>query len=318
MFDHILVPLDQSSLAEFVLPHAAAFAEVYDADVKLVHVMECPAPSERNKPVDPLTWEFCRAEADSYLKNISNRFQEIGLPAEAVLLEGQPAKAIIDYARTHHINLIMMSSHGKTGMSRWNVNSVGRKILQASQISSFIVRAYNPAFSALTGLRYRRLLVPLDGSLRSECVLPTAETFARRHRANLLLGHVVVRPEMPRQTPLTEADKSLIQQFVDRNLAAAEGYFDRLLKRLTVDFIPRMMVSENIAISLHQLVEDEGVDLVIISAHGHSGYSQWPFGSLASSFIEYGTTPLLIVQDLPQEDLTHSRAEEAARETKGH
>lgn len=318
MFNKILVPLDQSSIAECVLPHAAAFAEIYDAEVRFIHVLECPSPFNRYQPIDPLTWKFCKAEAEAYLNTVKERFHKIGLAPETALLEGQPAQAIVNYAHDHAINLIMMSSHGKTGLSRWNVNSVVRKILQSSQISSFIVRAYNPTVTDLDGLRYSRLLVPLDGSLRSECVLPTAETFAQRHQASLLLGHVVVKPEMPRQAPLAQEDIELIQRFVNRNISAAEEYFQRLLKRLTVDFIPRLLVGENIAISLNQLVEEEGVDLVVISAHGYSGYSQWPFGSLTSSFIEYGTTSLLVVQDLAQNELVLSRAEAAAQEIKGH
>ena len=106
-----------------------------------------------------------------------------------------------------------------------------------------VIRAYNPIVAELEGLRYRRLLVPLDGSLRSECVLPTAATLTQRHQASLLLGHVVVKPEMPRQTPLNQDDLDLIQRFVNRNLAAADDYFKRLLIRLTVDFVPRLLVS---------------------------------------------------------------------------
>ena len=318
MFNKILVPLDQSPIAECVLPHVTAFAEVYEAEVKLVHVLECPSPTNRYQPIDPLAWKFCKAEAEAYLIDVENRFYQVGLSPESVLLEGQPAEAIVNYARSHGINLIMMSSHGKTGLSRWNVNSVVWKILQASQISSFIVRAYNPTVADLMGLRYSRLLVPLDGSLRAEFVLPTAETLAQRHQASLLLGHVVVKPEIPRHTPLVKDDIKLIQRFVDRNMAAAEDYFQRLEKRLSVRFIPRLLVSENIAISLHQLVEDERVDLVVICAHGFSGHNQWPYGSLASSFIEYGTTPLLVIQDLAQNVLALSRAEEAAQEIKSH
>jgi len=318
MFSKILVPLDQSPIAECVLPHVVAFADVYDSEVTLIHVMECPSAADRYQPIDPLSWRLCKVEAKACLNNVAARLGRAGLDPELLLLEGQPAQTIIDYARSHGINLIMMSSHGKTGMSRWNVNSVVRKIIQESLISSMVIRAYNPIVSELDGLRYRKLLVPLDGSLRSECVLPTAVSLTQRHQASLLLGHVVVKPEMPRQTPLNQDDLALIQHFVDRNLAAADDYFKHLLTRLAVDFVPRVLVRENIAISLHQLVEDEAVDLVVISAHGYSGNAKWPYGSLTTSFIEYGTTPLLIVQDLEPNDLALSRAESAAREMKGH
>ena len=318
MFEKILVPLDQSQIAECVLPHAAAFAKIYDADVQLLHVLERPSLSDRFHPIDPLAWQFYKSEAEAYLNKVADSLNQAGLNPNIVLLEGQPAQTIINYAISHDINLIMLSSHGQTGLSRWNVNSVVRKILQVLQVSSFLVRAYNPIATDMVDLHYHRLLVPLDGSQRSECVLPTAETFAQRHQASLLLGHVVVKPEMPRQTPLNQDDLDLIKNFVDRNLSAADNYFQRLLKRLTVDFIPRLLVRENIALSLHQLVEEEVIDLVMISAHGYSGYGKWPYGSLTSSFIEYGTTPLLIVQDLAQKDMSISPAEEAAKAIKGH
>lgn len=318
VFNNILVPLDQSPIAECVLPHLVAFAEVYDANVKLIHVLECPSSTDRLQPIDPLTWRLCKAEAEAYLGDVTDRLRQRGLAPESVLLEGQPAQTIIEYARSHHINLIMMSSHGKTGLSRWNVNSVVRKIIQRSLISCAVIRAYNPSAADLGGLRYRKLLVPMDGSVRSECALTTATTLTQRHKSDLLLGHVVVKPEMPSQTPLTQDDHELVQRFVDRNLTAAEEYFRRLLTRVAVDFVPRVMVSENIAISLHQLVEDEEIDLVVISAHGYSGSCVWPYGSLTTSFIEYGTTPLLIVQDLEPGEVAPSPAETAAREFKGH
>ncbi len=318
MFNRILVPLDQSPIAESVLPHVVAFAEVYQAEVKLIHVMDCPAATDRFQPIDPLAWRLCKAEAEAYLNDITGRLNQVGLEPEPILLEGQPAQTIIEYARRHDINLIIMSSHGKTGLSRWNVNSVVRKIIQESLISCLVVRAYKPVETELDALRYQRLLVPLDGSLRSECVLPTAETLTQQHRGSILLGHVVVKPEMPRQTPLDQEDLFLAQRFVDHNLAAAKAYFKRLTTRLTIDFVPRLLVSENIAICLHQLVEDEEVDLVVISAHGYSGQAKWPYGSLTTSFIEYGTTPLLIVQDLDPNDMALSQAEVAAREIKGH
>jgi nucleotide-binding universal stress UspA family protein len=318
MFNKILVPLDQSPIAECVLPHLVAFADVYDAQVTLIHVMECPTAANRLQPIDPFAWRLCKAEAEAYLNDVVDRLCQAGLDPKPLLLEGQPAQTIIEYAHSHAINLIMTSSHGQTGMSRWNVNSVVRKIIQESLISSVVIRAYNPVVDELVGLRYGRLLVPLDGSLRSECVLPTAATLTQKHRASLLLGHVVVKPEMPRQTPLNQDDLDLIQRFVDRNLAAADNYFKRMLTRLAVDFVPRLLVSENIAISLHQLVEDEAVDLVVISAHGYSGHAKWPYGSLTTSFIEYGTTPLLIVQDLEPDDLALSQAQAAAKEFKGH
>src|SRR5690606_31309523 len=81
-------------------------------------------------------------------------------------------------------------------------------------------------------------------------------------------------------------------------------------------FEPCILVSNDAALSLHELVEQRQVDLVILSAHGYSGKSRWPYGSITTSFIEYGTTPLLVVQDMQPQDLELTEAEIVVRKTK--
>jgi nucleotide-binding universal stress UspA family protein len=79
-----------------------------------------------------------------------------------------------------------------------------------------------------------------------------------------------------------------------------------------------VLLSDHAAESLHDLVEQANVDLVVLSAHGHSGGTKWPYGSLVVNFIAYGTTPLLIMQDLSPDEVERTRAEMLARERKGH
>ena len=67
-------------------------------------MLECPSPTDRYQPIDPLAWKFCKAEAEAYLNNVEDRFQQIGLAPKSILLEGQPAQAIVNYARSHAIN----------------------------------------------------------------------------------------------------------------------------------------------------------------------------------------------------------------------
>jgi hypothetical protein len=68
-------------------------------------------------------------------------------------------------------------------------------------------------------------------------------------------------------------------------------------------------VSDNVISTLHHLVDDEAVDLVILSAHGYSGQRKQPYGSVGVNFIIYGTVPLLIVQDLAQQEIERTQAE---------
>lgn len=316
MFKRILVPLDGSSVAECVLPHVVALAHIYDAAVEIIQVLNDDAG--RAQPTDPMEWELRKAEAEAYLEETASSLQATGVDVVSRLLEGQPAVRIVEYAHEAESELIVMSSHGRAGLSRWNVNSVVRKVVQRAHISTLIIRAYHPTDAGLGQLRYGRILVPLDGSQRAECVLSTATTFCQHHDSHLLIGHVVVRPEMPRQIPLTSEDQALVERFVERNKVLAGEYLDSLRERLPLAFEHQLLVDDDPALALHKLAVDRNVNLVIMSAHGYSGKKKWPYGSITTSFIEYGSTPLLVIQDLPPQEVEETEAEAAAKESKGH
>ncbi|MDY6877806.1 MAG: universal stress protein [Chloroflexota bacterium] len=318
MFDHILVPMDGSSLAECVLPHAMAIARVCESQVTLLRVLERTQARDATQSIDPLDWHIRRAEAEAHLNELSTRLQKAGLRTENALLEGQAAERIIEFSHSHAVSLVILSSHGRSGLSGWNVSSIVQKVILRVRTPLMIVRAYQPIASDLADLRYRRLLVPLDCSQRAECALPLATTLARFHEAELLLLHVVSKPEMVQRAPLTHKDTALADQLTERNRLAATRYLENLGARLSPNIQSRVLISDNAAAALHDMVEQEKADLVVLSAHGYSGRTKWPYGSMAVNFIAYGTTPLLIVQDLPPGKMEYTRAEIAAREHKGH
>jgi nucleotide-binding universal stress UspA family protein len=311
MFNKILVPLDGSPLAECILPHVVALARHNEVEVTLLHVLEQNNPPDQARPVDPIRWRFRQVEAKTYLENISQRLQEISFPGsvETVLLEGQGAERIIELAHELQVDLIALSSHGRNGLSGWNVSSVVQKIILRAYTSIFMARAYQPYQSDLANLRYHRILAPLDGSQRAEYILSHLATLAQDHQAEILLTHVVVQPEMPRRMPLTPEEKELSQRLVELNREEVIGYLDQLKSRLPDTLQTRVLVSDNLIATLHQLVEDELVDLVVLSAHGYSGTRKYPYGSVSTSFIAYGSTPLLIIQDLPAQEIEPNPAE---------
>jgi nucleotide-binding universal stress UspA family protein len=318
MFEHILVPLDGSPLAECVLSHTVALAQTFGARVTLLQAVERGRATGLNRAIDPLSWHIRKVEAEAYLDEIVARLQAVDLRTDKVLLEGLAAERIIEFAHDQDVSLILLSSHGQSGLSEWNINSVVQKVILRAYMPVLIVRAYQPAISDLTGLRYRRLLVPLDGSQRAECVLPLASSLARFYDSQLLLAHVVSRPEVPRRAPLTQEEIELADRLTELNRREAVTYLEDLRSRLLSDAQIRLLISEYAAAALHELVVQENVDLVLLSAHGYTGEAKWPYGSVALNFIAYGTTPLLIMQDLPKEELERTQAEISAREHKGH
>jgi nucleotide-binding universal stress UspA family protein len=320
MFDHILLPLDGSPLAECVLPHAVALAQAFGARITLLRVLVPPEDDDEcgSSFIDPVVWSVRRQATEGYLVRVAERMQALDLNVAHVVLDGPPAQRVVEFAWDNDVNLIILSSHGRSGLSRWSVSSVAQKILDLASSSVLIVRAYSSQPTALADLRYRRIVVPVDGSSRAECALAAAGALAGQHESQLTLVHAIQRPTFPRRAPLSQDDIDLIELLVERSRDAAEEYLRDLIAVVPGDARNQLLVSEDGATSLHELVETEQTDLVVMSAHGRSGKNRWPFGSLTTSFIQYGGTSLLIVQDLARDALAPSKAALAAEQQKGY
>ena len=317
MFEHILVPLDGSALAEKVLPHAVTMAQTFDARLTLLRAVERRSDAEAQSVIDPLSWEIGKSEAEAYLDQIRARLADTDLQVDQMLSEGAAAERIIGFARTNDVDLIVISSHGRSGLSEWNISSVVQKVILGGYTPALIVRAYRPGPADLGDLSYRRVLVPLDGSQRAECVLPLAVALARSQDSMLLLARVVAEPEAPRRIAMTDEERILVDRLTELNQRQARDYLERVASSLSVKVEPHVLEG-NTPVALHKLVQERDVDLVVLNAHGYSGEAAWPYGSVALNFIAYGNTPLLIMQDIPREEIETTAAEKAAQERKGH
>jgi nucleotide-binding universal stress UspA family protein len=318
MFEHILIPLDGSSLAECVLPHGLAVARALGARATVLQVVEQAEAAGRTGAIDPLEWQYSEAQAGAYLQEVAARLRLAGLPTAQVLLQGDPAERVIDHAQAEHVDLLLLSSHGRSGLSGWNVSSVVQKVLARAYLSILLIPAYHPATTEISTLRYERILLALDGSQRAECVLPLASALAAQHASQVILAHVVRKPELPRRAPPSRDDQELANALTERNRIEASRYLEEVRSRLSLTAEIRLLVEDHVAVSLQQLALEEKVDLVLLSAHGYSGGTRWLYGSLPTSFIMYGNKPLLIVQDLPREAIEPTAAELAAREFRRH
>ena len=305
MLDPILVPLDGSQLAECVLPHAIAIARSFDTEVTFLGMLEKKQAGQSAQLFDLLNWQINKTKAALYLEKNRKQFQDSNLRARTVVLEGLDAEGIAEYAQNQGMKLIILSSHGRNGMTQWGISSVTQKIILSAPTSLLIVRASpsgeNPA-GWLEGPAYQRILVPLDGSQRAENVLPIIQRLAQYHKSQIHLAQIIQIPEMPRQMPPAQEDIDLSNQIVERNREEAARYLENVKSRSLLEGLEvqtHLMISENAATALHQLVEKEQIDLVALSAHGYSGNHEWPYGGMVNNFIMYSKVSLLIVQDLP-------------------
>lgn len=311
MFENILVPLDGSRLAECVIPHAIAFGEANQSQVHLLRVVVSSPEDPRADPGDPLDWKCRKMEAEAYLERIAARFLDRGIRAHFKVGEGQPAEAIVDYGHGADIDLVMLSSHGRDGLTGWNMSSVVQKVILRAQTSIMLIRAQQPDDPGAAH-RYRRILLPLDGSRRAESVLPTAVDLSRSWSAELLVAHVVERPEMPRRRPLSESETALAEKVVEANRAEAAQYLSDLKQRFGLPIETHLYIDDRAAARLHRFVDEQDVDLVVLTAHGFAGDTDWPYGSIVTTFLVYGTAPLMVYQDVPTEAHRLAQPEHAA------
>jgi nucleotide-binding universal stress UspA family protein len=311
----ILVPLDGSSLAAAALAHAIGLASLPEARVTLLRVVE---RTTAQQSVDPLDWHLQRSEAQAYLEQTSEMLKEfLPNPPEIVLLEGRAADRIVDYAQSEGYDFLVFTSHGRGGLTGWNMSSVASKIAVRAATSMLLVRPSTSSVAqyeaSLQPVRYRRILVPLDGSQRAEHVLPMASSLAEHHGAELVLLHVVVKPELIQRMPLTDDEIELVDKVVFRNQRQAIDYFEQLGSRLAVRPETRVLIEEDVAGALHHFVNDNMIDLVVLSAHGYTGHQQWAFGSLVTSFLTHGITSMLVMQDMPGQASPTLKIENAAQ-----
>jgi nucleotide-binding universal stress UspA family protein len=201
----------------------------------------------------------------------------------------------------------MLSSHGQSGLSPWNVNSVAQKIIHLAGKSFMLVRAYREDIDQPARANYRRIVVPLDGSKRAECVLPFAGRIAAAHEAEIVLVHALAPPDIMQRHTLTPEEQEAVAQLSRRNEIEAERYLSQVATQIEPKTVTYPISGSNAGQALLEFVNTNDVDLVVMSAHGYSSETMRPYGSVVSSFIDYSNTALLLIQDLPVEQIRPRR-----------
>lgn len=306
----ILVCLDRSSLSEVCLPYAISIAKAFGSEISLLHVMELRHEHPGPRTIDPLGWEISRQEARAYLERHEQATtRALGRPVEVRLEQGHPAERIVGVAREIGADLTILGSHGEGGAMAWNLGSTVQQVLAVTRSSVFVARSS----AAAPGVAIpKRILVPLDGSVRTESVLPTAARIAITFGAGLLLVHVVQEP-VPSSVLYSSEDLELAATLAAHLEAAARRYLETLRDRLAheVTNVQTLVIRHpNEHRCLLELSQQEHIDLVVLSAHGVTCDPARTFGSVTAHLLAHARAPLLVLQDLTHEiDRAHELAE---------
>ncbi len=345
MFNRILVPLDGSTLAERAIPHAEHFARIFGASILLLQVLEPLSYHENPKAVDPLSWQIRKAEADVYMQGIAARTREnLGESilqgakedksrVDYFIREGKTAENIVDFAHAENIDLIILTTHGSGGLSRWNISSVTQKVINLVYLNVLIVRAYDPSGSEGAKIHYRRILLPIDSSRRAETCLSAAielsrgETLLRNaaeadnsidfttENAKLVLAAIIKPPEIPIPKPYPLEIDQLYDQLMQVCRKAVSIYLDEMKERLPVECETRVVENDGVPFAIQELASEADIDLVVLSAHGYTGQFIWPYGTVTRNYIEHGTKPVLVIQDVPRSQVLPTAAQLAAEKS---
>jgi nucleotide-binding universal stress UspA family protein len=277
MLERILVPLDGSQLADQILvPMRATLSR--SSDVSLLTVVPSHAiPKDHSPGQDPLTVarRHLAARRDDLIAH--------GVCAHARLTVGDAASKILEAARGHGSTLIVMSTHGRSGAARFLRGSVAERVLRHSPIPVLVA---NPrALEGREEPRFRRILVPLDGSDRSAEILPLVAELAKLHGSEVILFFSI--PMLVSPEPIFASGPVMSVAEGEQLLEPFQrGFYDVPVKRRAAIGDP--------ASNILALIESEKIDLVAMTTHGRSGPSRWFLGSVAEQVTRHATCPLLI------------------------
>jgi len=301
VYKRMLVPLDGSELAEVVFVYAKELAGRLGIDIILFHV--CAPEEDKLLPMRRAyierSVETIRRQSEELQKKTGTQPGSKAIEVRGEVATGYPAEEIIRYAEANDVDLILMATHGRSGIKRWTMGSVADKVLRASKVPVWLVRAELPKEIVYDQLPTRKILVLLDGSELAETVLPHVEAVAKQRGAELVdvILLSVCEPALlpsyyPAAMPLNWDDH------VAKCKRSNGEYLAKIEKRLKeagLKVRSEVLVGKP-AEAIVDYVSKNPVNLIVMSTHGRSGPGRWVLGSVAEKVLLGVSSPILLVR----------------------
>jgi nucleotide-binding universal stress UspA family protein len=227
----------------------------------------------------------------AYLDKIAKRVESQSVRVEVNLRSGRPAQEILEAIEQVRPRLLVMSTHGRSGITRWYYGSVASRIAHEAPVATLLIGPKVPQ-DARAGV-VRRVLVPLDGSPLAEAALPFANEIAKSSGAEVLLVQVVW---WANQTFMLDVPAGTIDQIHGQLVESAKSALARAAKQLSLDRPVKTEVLRGPpAQTLIDFVANEAIDLVVMASHCRAGVSRAALGSLADRMLQ-SVAPVLLVR----------------------
>ncbi len=308
MYKKMLVPLDGSELAEVVFPCAKELAGRLDIEVILLYVgspvLSGFAPM--NRAYIERAAEIIKHQAQEVQEKTGIKPRSKPIKTRGEMAEGYAAEEILRFADENEVDLLLMATHGRSGLKRWVLGNVADKVLRASKVPVLLVRAGIPDETPYDQWPKTTILVPLDGSELAESVLPHVETLAKQ-RGTESINVVLLRVCEPPATPTYYAPEfsgvplnwgEYMDQEVARCKQVSKNYLagiEKRLKDIGISVQSEVLVGKATD-KIVDYAQENPFNLIVMATHGRSGLSRWVYGSAAENVLQAVSSPVLLVR----------------------
>lgn len=299
MIRRALIPLDGSELAEQTIPHLLRFTTPEQTELLLMTALSSSSFPLFNHTVRRVESErtsvSSKNEAGERIHVVAQQLNQAGFKVANQLLSGMPAESILHLAEEAFVDLIAMSTHGRTGLGLALLGSVADEVVRHARSPVFLV----PAGAVVKSEPLpRTILLPLDGTPLAETAIPAASQFARNTGATILLIRVVEpedsddesQDEQTTANPDYARERPMIRQ--------AASYLERMQLRLQLAGVSSrcQVKTGKPADIIARVVYAEDADLVVMSTHGRTGVDRVLHGSVVGQVISHTICPLLLMR----------------------
>jgi nucleotide-binding universal stress UspA family protein len=294
MYHKMLVLLDGSKLAEVVFTYAQELAARLNINLELLHV--CNTQNADQLPMRQVYIEHMAEILESKAAEIRSKIGDItGLDVKirGKVVVGYPAEEILKYVDENDIDLIMLSTHGGSGIRVWDMGEVANKVIRASKIPIWLVPSELKDEIIHDEIPLRRMLIPLDGSKYSEAVIPHGINIAQQRGAEteIVLIHIYKRLHS-----LYGVEELKRQQNQKKEM---KRYLDNIVKRIEKEKIKASykILSGDPAETIINFVKKNPTQLIAMATYGGSRLSRMVFGSVVEQTLHLiKKTPILLVK----------------------
>ncbi len=299
----LLVPLDGSALAEEALTPAVRLAKPAGASLHLVMVEPPVSVMAMNQPGSG-TQAMSAHELEGGLRHYLATTAEMlttahGLRTTSALLRGWPPESLAAYARQHQIDLIVMTTHGRGGFSRFWLGSVADQLLRRVTSPVLLVR---PGYAPSTDSRC--ILLALDGSAASESALGPSRALGLLVAGSRITLMQVIETPSSTLSALLRLPGLAGPERTGAERQTATARLEQLAQRLRGDDLDvdvKVVIGADVAEQILKLGQTELSDVIVVATHGAGGVKRLLLGSVADKVVRGATRPVLVVPAKAQE-----------------